>query len=178
MRRTCYPCFSFFVIPDSDDGIEDIEELYLYHDREGLRWHIKSDDWVQHESDEQIWIGSRSISMPDGDGLPRGQYRAVLVNKGGEKSERTFTFDAPEESIYPFPFLSISEGYFRVDSKYPQNSFIGYDGEGNYLVTVSLDVTEGLVSSLKMPNNVRSVALWADNPDYLTSALTDVVSIR
>ncbi|MDR0290402.1 MAG: hypothetical protein LBI06_05645, partial [Treponema sp.] len=40
--------FSFFVIPEDEDGIENLEDLYLYHDREQLRWHLKSDNWITY----------------------------------------------------------------------------------------------------------------------------------
>jgi len=32
--------FSFFVLPEDDDGVGNLDELYLYHDREGLRWFL------------------------------------------------------------------------------------------------------------------------------------------
>jgi len=36
--------FSFFIIAEDDDGTENLADLYLYHDREQLRWHLSSDD--------------------------------------------------------------------------------------------------------------------------------------
>jgi hypothetical protein len=102
----------------------------------------------------------------------------VLVNKGGEKTERTFTFDAPEASRFPFPRLSIREGRYQVDSKYPENSFICYDEQGNFVKTLPLMNPVGLVSELDIPSNARAVALWADDPEYSTAALTDIVSVR
>jgi hypothetical protein len=63
---------------------------------------------------ETTWIGSRAIAMPGDDPLPRGQYRAVLVNKGGEQAERAFTFDAPDNPRDPFPRLNLLEGNYTV----------------------------------------------------------------
>jgi hypothetical protein len=170
--------FSFFVISEDDDGIENLAELRLYHDREGLRWILKSDDWIIYESEGRTWIGSRSISMAGDDTLPRGQYRAVLVNKGGEKTERLFTFDAPESSRFPFPLLNVSEGQYKAESRYPENKFICYDEQGNFINILPLPKLAGSVSELDIPSNARTVALWAEDPEHSTSALTDAVSIR
>ncbi|MDR1588122.1 MAG: hypothetical protein LBS57_11750, partial [Treponema sp.] len=170
--------FSFFVIPDDEDGIENLDELYLYHDREQLRWLIKSEDWVSFEQDGKTWIGSRAVAGGEGESLPRGQYRAVLVNKGGEHSERNFSFDAPDEPKFPFPVLEISEGRYIVNSAYPENRLVYYDAQGNYLSTQPLSAFFGSVRDLSLPDNARTAALWAEDPLYFTSAFTEVISLR
>ena len=171
-------CFSFFIIPEDEDGIENLEELFLYHDREQLRWHLKNDDWVTFTQDGKTWIGSRSITIAEDETLPRGQFRAVLVNKGGEKSERNFSFDAPAESRFPFPVLQISAGRYTVTSLYPVNRLVCFDMEGTYLSTINLDTLSGSVSDLKIPSNVVSAALWAEDAQYFTCAYTNAVAVR
>jgi len=170
--------FSFFVVAEDDDGIENLRELRLSHDREGLEWILNSDDWVSHEENGRHWIGSRSIAMAGGDILPRGQYRAMLINKGGEQSERTITFDAPESPRYPFPTLQIDEGRYTINSRYPVNSFIVYDQQGGILRTLPARNMEGPVSDFSAPGGARLVALWAQDEEYHTSALTEAVSFR
>ncbi|MDR0473243.1 MAG: hypothetical protein LBH43_06190 [Treponema sp.] len=168
----------FFIIAEDEDGIENLDDLYLYHDREQLRWQLKSEDWITYSQDGKTWIGSRSLAMESGESFPRGQYRAVLINKGGERSQKNFSFDAPEESRYPFPSLEISDGVYTVDSSYPENRFICYDNQGNYISSLKLIKLSGNVSDLTIPQNARSVALWAEDPLYFTSALTNVASLR
>jgi len=170
--------FSFFIIPEDDEGIENLADLYLYHDREQLRWHIKSEDWVSYVQDGKTWIGTRSIAISEDEILPRGQYRAVLVNKGGEKSERNFSFDAPEEPRFPFPVLEISEGQYKATSLYPSNRLVCYDEQGNYIFTATLSALSGQVSDLNIPSNARTAALWAEDAQYFTSAYTYVTAIR
>ena len=170
--------YSFFILPEDDDGIENLAELYLYQDREGLRWHITSDDWVQYEEDGKTWVGSRSIAMT-GDGiLPRGQYRAVLINKGGESIERRFTFDGPDDPPYPFPFFSAGDGIYRIDSQYPVNQLVCYDQQGKAVQTLTVTELRGNIRDLRLSNNVRTAALWAEDPEYHISALTDAVAMR
>ena len=170
--------FSFFIIPEDDDGIENLADLFLYHDREQLRWHISSDDWIRYERDGRTWVGTRSIVIDASQTMPRGQYRAVLVNLGGERSERNFTFDAPETPRFPFPTLDITDGNFTVVSSYPVNRLVSYDEQGNFLRTVELTSLSGTIASLNLPGNARLAALWAEDALYFTSAFTDVVPIR
>lgn len=170
--------FSFFVLPEDGDGVENLGELYLYHDKAGLRWEITSEDWALHEEEGRVWIGSRAIGMFDDESLPRGQYRAVLVNKGGERTERAFAFDAPEEARYPFPSLSVSGGNFRVDSRYPENQFVCYDAAGEYLQTARVFTESGAVAELGLADAVHSMALWARDPEYQCSAFTKPAVVR
>jgi len=167
--------FSFFIIPEDEDGIENLDELYLYHDREQLRWRIKSGEWITHTQDDRTWIGTRSIAIPDG-GLPRGLYRAVLVNKGGESAERTFTFDSSVR--YTFPEIEIKDGVYTVKSNWPVNRLLCYDRSGNYLASIRLPSLEGNVSDLNIPSDASTAALWTEDEDNNTSAFTNVVSVR
>jgi hypothetical protein len=169
--------FSFFIIPEDEDGLENLADLYLYHDREQLRWHIPSEDWITYTHEEKTWIGTRGIAI-GGESLPRGQFRAVLVNKGGEKSERNFSFDAPEEPRFPFPTLEVKEGRYTIDSKYPANRLVCYDEQGNYIFSAKLTAASGPLSDLALPSNALSAALWAEDAQYFTSAITDAVSVR
>ncbi|MDR2371188.1 MAG: hypothetical protein LBD71_06885 [Treponema sp.] len=170
--------YSFFIVPDHEDGVEDLAELFLYHDREGLRLKISGEDWILHEQEGKTWIGTRAIAMNENESLPRGMYRAELVSKGGGRSEKTFTFDAPEESPFPFPFFTVNAGEYHIESQYPQNRLILYDGEGSYVSTLPLAGLDGSLSSLNIPGNARTASLWAEDPEYRTSAYTNAVSLR
>ena len=170
--------FSFFILAEDDDGIENLADLYLYHDREQLRWHLSSDDWISHTEDGKTWIGSRSIAIGEDENLPRGQYRAVLINKGGERTERNFSFDAPENAVFPFPTLTISGGRYMVNSTYPANHLVCYDEQGNYVSSVNLVSLSGSVDELDIPPGAQTAALWAQDAPRFTSAFTDVAAIR
>jgi len=167
--------FSFFVIPKDEDGVDNLDELYLYHDREQLRWQIKSDEWINYTQDGKNWIGTRSISVREGT-LPRGVYRAVLVSKSGETAERNFTFDGAVR--YPFPEIAINDGRYTVKSQWPSNSLVCYDSTGNYVTTAELPSLSGDVSQLKLPSSVRSAALWSDDIANSCSAFTNVVPVN
>jgi hypothetical protein len=170
--------FSFFIMAEDDDGIENLETLSLYHDLEGLRWDLSFEDWVRHDDQGKTWIGSRAITMPDNAPLPRGQYRAVLVNKGGERTTRLLTFDAPDAPLHRFPLFSITEGNYSITSTYPAHFFICYDGSGQVVKTSLVENKTDSIASLRLPSNVRALALWAEDAEYHSSALTDLIPIR
>ncbi|MDR0644893.1 MAG: hypothetical protein LBG05_08365 [Treponema sp.] len=170
--------YSFFVIANDEDGIENLADLYLYHDLEGLQWHLSEKDWVVVEQDGHMWIGTRSIAMTDDEPLPRGQYRAVLMNKGGEQAARTFTFDPPARPRFAFPTCSVKDGKYAVSSNYPSNSFIGYTEQGDFVQTIKLSALNGDIGDLKLQSTVRSVGLWAEDSSYSTSVLLDALSIK
>ncbi|MCL2609512.1 MAG: hypothetical protein FWD94_06390 [Treponema sp.] len=169
--------YTFFVMAEDDDGPDNLADLYLFHDREQLRWHIPADEWITYESEDRTWIGTRALVAPEGETLPRGRFRAVLENKGGERAERIITFDAPENPRFPFPALKFSDGEFAAVSSYPSNSLALYDEQGRFLRAIPLTELSGSVSDLPLPGNARLAALWAEDPDRLTSAFTDVIPI-
>jgi len=172
---------SFFVLVEDNDGAENLSELYLYHDWEGLRWFFTAEDWVSYNDDGKNWVGSRHIIMHSAAPLPSGEYRAVLVNKGGEKTERTFTFDIPEDSPHPFPSFSIANGMYQISSQYPLNRLLAYDEKGDMVETIPIspiDGDQGTIASLNLPQRVLSLALWASNEEYRISALTGAVTVR
>ena len=170
--------FSFFVIAEDDDGMDNLAELRLIHDREGLEWIITRDDWIHYEEEGKHWIGTRSISMQDDQNLPRGQYRAVLFNKGGEKSERLMVFDIPPDPRFPYPYFKIEDSRYTIESKYPVNSFLVYDQQGNIIKTMPVPNPEGRTADLGLPNNARFLALWSQDEVYHTSAMTELLPIR
>lgn len=167
--------FSFFILPEDEDGYENLSELYLYHDKEQLRWQINSDDWLRYTYDEKDWIGTRSIAVSEGR-LPRGVFRAVLVNKGGESTEREFTFDGAVR--YPFPELEIANGSYAIKSQWPSNRLVCYDSSGSYVNTYILESHSGSMSQLKLPSNARTAALWAEDESNFCSAFTDAVPVN
>ena len=167
--------FSFFILAEDEDGIENLDALYLYHDREQLSWRIKNGEWLHLALDGQDWIGTRSITSPEGI-LPRGVFRAVLVNKGGESTERNFTYDGAVR--YPFPEFAVYNGEYIISSQWPVNRLICYDSSGNQVSVIRLDSKTGSISDLRLPSSVRTAALWAEDESNSCSAFTEVIPVN
>jgi len=167
--------YSFFILPEDEDGIDNLDELYLYHDKEQLRWNIRSDEWQRFTQDGKEWIGTRSFTVKEGK-LPRGLFRAVLVNKGGESVERSFTYDGNVR--YPFPEIEISNGVYNINSQWTVNRLVCYDNTGAYAATINISSKTGSVSDLKLPSNARTAALWAEDEANFCSAFTNAVPLH
>jgi hypothetical protein len=169
---------TFFVLPDDPDGLDDLDELWLYHDGEGLAWRMTRADWVERQEDGKLWIGVYGLAPPSGEKLPGGLYRAVIIDKGGERSERTFGFEVPQTPHYPFPQLSIAEGIYTIKTDYPALFFTGYGEDGAYLTTIAVSELTGRVADLRFSSPVISFALWADDPERSTAAFTKTYPVK
>ncbi|MCX7655630.1 MAG: hypothetical protein N2Z76_03790 [Treponemataceae bacterium] len=125
-------------------------------------------------SSRRVWIGSHRIQMYPAAPLPRGRYRIILRDKGGEHVERSLGLDAPLTPVYQFPRLVLEKGSYRIVSNYPKNDLVAYDQELRLIRTVPLAHTQGSIRDLRLPSSVRAVALWAEDPDRNIAAFTSI----
>lgn len=169
---------SFFALSYDEDGTLDLEELHLLNDRAQLYWTVTSRDWLVVERAGETWVGSHGIAMADGAPFPSGVYRAVLVDKGGDRAERDVFFEPPERGRRRFPSLSVAGGRYRIISSYPNNSLVAYDASGTRLRTVKPKSAEGRISDLSLGPSAQSIALWAEDEEAGVAALTDPVSLK
>jgi hypothetical protein len=172
------PRLAFFALVNDEDGPEDIAELRLYNDFEGLLWTLKPENWTLHQEEKQTWIGSHTLSMAGSEAFPSGQWRAVIIDKGGDLSERTFGFDTPKTSKHPLPKLTIKDGNWTLESQYPEDHLICYDGTGAYLRTVRLHARAGTIAGLGLPPETHTVSYWGEDTESATAVLTTQASIR
>ena len=169
---------SLFVLAQDEDGKEDLDRLYIINDEQQLYWTLSSSDWLTVTKDNQLWVGSNSISMVDGHSLPRGLYRLILTDQGGDRAERTIGLDAPIQSRYPFPQLQIQGDNFTVRSAYPKNSLLCYDGAGSLIRRIPLTNLSGNLKGFNLAPAVFALALWAEDPDGNLGALTKMVPLK
>jgi hypothetical protein len=87
-KGAVYESLSLWIHPQDEDGIEDIEYLYLIHDDQELVWVLESETWDMKQQPGETWIGSNDVLMPDLSPLPRGEYRVIVVDAAGERDER------------------------------------------------------------------------------------------
>ena len=76
---------SVFTLIEDEDGIGDIDYIYLIHDESELFWKLNSSEWNQKVLGGKNWIGSNSIRMNDRSNLPSGTYRLVVIDKGSDQ---------------------------------------------------------------------------------------------
>lgn len=151
---------SVFASVADDDGTEDIEYLFIVHDESELFWSLTEEEWQRREEGSSVWIGSNSLDAP-GSTLPRGNYRAILVDLAGERTERSLTLSAPETSAYKLPVVRLKGNTMELESSYPVNTAFFFDSGGNVVLTVP--VTKGS-SNL---DSLWAKGQWRSGADYI-----------
>ncbi len=81
-------CLSLFVNVSDNDGPKDISSLYIIQDTAELFWKYDSSSWSEKKIDNNRWIGSNRIQMPDNRAFPEGIYRIIVIDSGGERDTR------------------------------------------------------------------------------------------
>lgn len=152
---------SFFASVSDADGVADIDGLFLVHDESELCWSMSPDDWTLEEDGSTVWIGSNGLSVPSGRAMPRGAYRAVLVDKAGERDERSFSLSAPETSAYDLPTVSLAGTRVSVSSPYPTNTAFFLDSGDNVVRTVKI------ASKTMELDSLWGDSGWRSGADYL-----------
>ncbi|MBN2444785.1 MAG: hypothetical protein JXJ04_25740 [Spirochaetales bacterium] len=133
-KRT-YEKLSLFVSVHDDDGIEDIEKIYLLHDEEELFWEINSQVWNNSDLQGETWIGSNGIRMNDYSDIPEGEYRILLQDISGEYDEKTFLLKRPDvkKSNIIFPRPEMKEEKLFVKGMSSVYSLWIYDRKWNHI---------------------------------------------
>lgn len=114
-KETVYESLSLWVHPQDEDGIEDIEYLYIIHDDQELVWVLESETWDMEQRPGENWIGSNEVIMPDLSPLPRGEYRVIVADAAGERDERRAYLSQNEDLLRRIRLPEISVENETVD---------------------------------------------------------------
>ncbi|ADN01616.1 hypothetical protein [Spirochaeta thermophila] len=149
-----------------DDGIDDIEVVYVIRDEAGLYWEVKEEAWDIFSQEGQHWL-SFTLASPGADPFPAGTYRLLVRDYGGREAERTFLVKEHPAS-YPaerFPSLFVQEGSVQSRSTEPLK-VVGYDGEGRLLFSRELK-PGAFLSREQIPEQVAVLYALIEREGYL-----------
>ena len=83
---------TMFVMAGDDDGIDDIDTMYVINDDQQLFWKLSGKNLrMERFGQGETWIGSNFITMTGGDPIPSGKYRVVLLDSSGERAKSQVT---------------------------------------------------------------------------------------
>jgi hypothetical protein len=138
-----YQSLSLFVKPTDPDGFEDIEDMYLINDEQELFWRLDRESWAQSGTEEDVWIGSNSLKMPDGASFPTGEYRILLRDVGGDSAEQGFRLRSVTSSRARdyLPEVTIGDDGIRVAGAAAVYQLWVYDSNGRYVTTLPISGT-------------------------------------
>jgi len=103
-RDIVYERLSFFIRAYDEDGFDDIDKIFIVNDNKELFWEVSHTLWYEANWEGETWIGSNSIFMNDFSNFPRGEYRIILQDIGGESVESYFLLDSVEMEYIEIKF--------------------------------------------------------------------------
>ncbi len=131
-QRTITPGISLFIHVEDEDGIDDIDRIYIIRDDEELFWELAPESWSEKEQDGVIWIGTSGISYPPSLPGVSGTFRIIVIDAAGERTEIEEYIGFPgnvKES--DFPLLEINgRDSIRISSRFTEHILWLYNDFG------------------------------------------------
>ena len=126
---------SVHVVPEDEDGLDDLEYLHVISDGAELYWTLDSSTWTRTRSQNDEWLGTARLAMPAGAGFPRGEYRVLLYDLSGDSDEDRFRLDAPvlDPATISFPHASVASGRITLAGPFPWYTLLVYTTAGTYV---------------------------------------------
>lgn len=120
---------SFFVSVADEDGVKDINALYLLNDETEQFWKLEPANWVAYPRDNEYWLGSSDLVMPDRSPIPRGTYRVLLFDEAGERAQKTWNLHTVllSSQKIQFPSIQAKEGVVTLHTALPNVQMVLYD---------------------------------------------------
>lgn len=151
---------NLFAIVRDRDGKDDIEALYVIQDEAELFWKLRADNWVYKEDVGEFWLGRNGMAGPERF-LPRGQYRLLLVDQAGHRSERSFSLSAAPRTDYSFAQVTLTaDNSIELSSPYELNTLFFIDAGNNIIRTVELAPGKHLLDQVWGDATWRSRAVY------------------
>jgi hypothetical protein len=145
---------SVFLVANDPDGFDDIASLYLIQDEAEVFWKLEPSGWTKTIQEKETWIGSNGILMPDGSPMPRGEYRALLQDKGGDTVESSFNLSAPtiDAARIEFPKAAAVDGSLSFSGLKESSELWVYDTADRFVTAVPLEKDPVAVAPIVQQN--------------------------
>jgi len=113
-----YEELNFYVQVQDRDGDNDLTEIYLIRNDLNWSWKIDSSNWVSYDQDGEHWLGANGLSIGTGGNIPRGDYRVLVIDRSGQRDERTITIRQPgiDSGKLNFPEITKVGATLRIRS--------------------------------------------------------------
>ena len=124
-----------FLVANDPEGLENLGAFYVINDDAELFWKVERGAWSTSTAEGESWIGSTSLSMPGGTGLPAGPYRVVLQDVSGDTVEDTVTIPARSvgAAAAAYPATSVAGGIIKVSGPYAGFEVWTYSTDGGFV---------------------------------------------
>ena len=125
---------TIFVMASDDDGVDDMDKMYVINDEHQLYWEISGKDLrLEKYGENELWMGSNFITMPvPEDALPSGTYRIMLLDSSGERAKTSVVINNNIKGA-PDKWPTLTKG----------GEGLGVDGKAEYIWGIQSDGTFG-----------------------------------
>jgi hypothetical protein len=129
-----YESLSVFAMIKDEDGLDDIDELWVVNDDSALAWKLTNADWIKTTAGGDVWMGGSSLATPELAGMPRGAYKLIAIDAAGQRAEKEFrvTGSFPDKKA---PSISYSGGKLTIGSGWIETLALAFDGTGALLAS-------------------------------------------
>ncbi len=151
---------SLFILVEDEDGISDLDAVYIIHDESELFWKLDADVWTIKVISGKNWLGSNSITMNDNSSLPSGSYRIMVIDKAGERDSGVINIPSSMLKLdgnVIFPNLKINYD-IEIESEYNDNTLRVYDESMQLLKNLKIET--GKINKSIIINDTDSKAHW------------------
>jgi hypothetical protein len=130
-----YESLSVFGSIKDEDGLDNIEELWIVNDAEALAWKLTNAEWTKAAEGGDNWIGGSALAQPDLSPLPRGEYKLIAIDAAGQRAELAFAVSGafPARTA---PSASLVKGKLAVRSDWPETLVLAFDAADALLASV------------------------------------------
>ena len=158
--------YSVFLHLEDEDGIDDIESIFIIHDEGELFWELSSDNWVTVTEENATWIGSNGIAFPGTEPPARGSLRIIVIDAAGDRTtEEVFFQPPPADSRLTFPRLeSGEEGSLLIRSTHTQHTLWYYDSEGG--IVESYKTEDRRIFPTHSEEDIATIYLYAYSNEH------------
>jgi len=151
---------SLFILVEDEDGLADIDSVFIIHDESELFWKLTPQTWSKKIINNKNWIGSNKISMNDNSNLPSGKYRILVLDKAGERDSLQINISSnmlviDNNILFPelFPGTDIV-----IRSDFSENTLRIYDESMDLLK--NLKIEKKIISRSVIENDTNGKAFW------------------
>jgi len=174
-ESSSYAELSIFILVNDEDGISDIDKIYIINDEAELFWVLDSNSWKMKVISGENWLGSNSIRMNDYSNLPTGTYRVLVIDKAGERDSRIFYISSEMENSISgnlFPILVIDDS-IQLESGLQDNTLWVYDDLMEIIKKYKIE--HGKINKSIINNDTSNKARWISIYSYDSESGTGLI---
>jgi len=159
-ESSSYIELSVFSLVNDEDGVADIDKIYVINDKAELFWVLDNNNWTMKVISGGNWLGSNGLRMNDYSSLPSGSYKVLVIDKAGERDSRNFYISTKMlelESGKSFPKIIVN-GTIQLVSKYQDNTLWVYNDSMD--IIKKYKINNGKINKAIINSDTSNKARW------------------